>query len=124
MINEKTYQLIFDEVSAFLPQEWDRLVIYLEYGEDSYSFSFYVRNNKKYVKCYALPGIDEDKLMASFKRIDKAVLKERKKMNGEPWSNMTMTVSKDKDMHTDFDYTDLSAGSYKYSQQWKKKYLI
>lgn len=124
MLNEKVYQIIFDEISAFLPKEWDRLVVYLEYGEDSYSFSFYVRDNKQYVKCYDLPEINEDKLMDAFKRIDKAVLKERKKIKGDLWTNMTMTVDSKENMRTEFDYTDLTEGAYQYSKKWKQKYLV
>ena len=124
MLNEKLYQSIFDKVSAYLPDEWERLVVYLEYGEDSYSFSFYVKQKGKYVKCYDLPGVSEDKLMNTFKLIDNEVLKERKKTRGDLWSNMTMTVSNDGSMHTDFNYTDLSEGAYKYSKKWKAQYLV
>ena len=124
MLNEKTYQSIFDKVSAFLPDGWERLVVYLEYGEDSYSFSFYVKQNGEYVKCYDLPGVSEDKLMNAFQLIDKEVLKEREKTKSDLWSNMTMIVDNNGNMHTDFDYTDLSEGSYKYSKNWKAKYLV
>ena len=123
MLNEKIYQFIFDKIGSFLPEKWDRLVIYLEYGEASYSFSFYVRTNKQYVKCFDLPGISEEMIFKAFKEIDIAVSNERKKVNGDLWSNMTMIVDGDGNMHTDYDYTDLSDCAYKYSKEWKKKYL-
>ena len=124
MLNEKLYQNIFDRISVFLPDGWERLVVYLEYGEDSYSFSFYVKQKGKYVKCYDLPGISEEELMNAFKLIDKEVLEERKKTKRDLWSNMTMTVDNDGNMLTDYDYTNLSVGSYKYSKHWKAKYLV
>ena len=124
MMNEKIYQLIYDEISEFLPKGWKRAVIYLEYGEDSYSFSFFIKEKEQYIKCYDLTGVTEDELMNTFKRIDKAVLEERKKSTGNLWTNMTMVVTDDGSMHTDYDYTDLSENAYQYKKNWKKRYLI
>ena len=45
MMDEKIFQIIFDEVAAFLPNQWSEVVIYLEHGEDSYSYAFYVKVN-------------------------------------------------------------------------------
>ena len=123
MINEKVYQSIYDELEGYLPNGWDKLIVYLEYGNDSYSFSFYVKTDGKYTKCYDLPKISDEALAKSFSNIDKVVLKERKEEK-ELWSNMTMIVSNEGEMHTDFDYTDLSEGTYRYKQNWKDKYLI
>jgi hypothetical protein len=36
---------------------------------------------------------------------------------------MTMIVSSKGEMHTDFDYTDLSQGAYQYKKNWKRRYL-
>lgn len=122
MINEKIYQNIYDELDKYLVSGWDKLIVYLEYGKASYSFSFYVKVNDKYVKCYDLPGVSDDDLAASFKKIDKIVEKERKK-DKEPWSNMTVVIEKTGQMHADMDYTDLSEGTYQFKKDWKKKYL-
>jgi len=122
MINEKVYQSIFSELEGYLPEGWDKLIVYLEYGNGSYSFSFYVKADEKYIKCYDLPHISEDALAKSFAKIDKAVLKERDKEK-ESWSNMTMIVDSKGNMHTDFDYTDLSEGTYQFKKNWKKRYL-
>ena len=123
MLNEKIYQLIFDEISAFLPDGWNSLVVYLEYGENSYSFSFYVKINKRFIKCYDLPGISDEQLFEAFQKIDNAVMMEREKAKGELWTNMTMIVDNDGNMHTDFDYTNLTDCAYEYSKEWKSKYL-
>ena len=122
-MNEKIFQKIFDEIEKFLPQKWDKLVVYLEYLEGAYSFSFFVKQGKDYVKCYDIAEIDEDALMQAFKNIDIVVNIERKSEK-ENWTNMTMVVKPDGDMHTDFDFTDLSEGSYRYKKEWKAKYLI
>lgn len=121
MMNDKIYQMIFDEVSDFLPSEWTKVVIYLEHGEEAYSYSFYVKMKGKYMKCFDL-DISENKLLAAFSRIEKKVSKERSKLD-KCWSNMTMVVDDEGNMKTAFDYTDLSRGNYQYKKAWKKKYL-
>ena len=121
MINNILYQKIYNEISDFLT-DFDELIIYLEYGEASYSFSFYEKTGKNYVKCFDIPGINEDALMSSFRKIDAIISPERNKLK-EKWSNMTIVIFSDGDMKTDIDYTDLSEGSYKYKKEWKKKYL-
>lgn len=123
MINEKIYQGIYDELSKYLAFKWEKLVVYLEYGNASYSFSFYVKTQEGYVKCYDLPDVSEKALEDSFKAIDKLVSKERNKGEGEIWSNMTMIVTAAGGMHADLDYTDLSEGTYQFKKAWKKKYL-
>jgi len=122
-MNATVFQEIYDEIDKYLPQKWDKIVAYLEYMEGAYSISFFVKQDKEYVKCYDIPGINEDDLMKSFKTIDKVVNKERETLK-ESWTNMTMVVKPDGDMHTDFDYTDLTEGSYKYKKEWKAKYLV
>lgn len=123
MINEKIYQDIYDELSQYLTFEWEKLVVYLEYGKASYSFAFYVKNKEGYVKCYELPGVSEKALDASFQKIDVLVSKERSKDKDTLWTNITMIVTSTGNMHTDIDYTDLSGGTYQFKKEWKKKYL-
>lgn len=123
MINETVYQAIFDELSKYLPSYWDKLIVYLEYGNSSYSFAFYVQVGDKYIKCYDITGVSEKQLAKSFSYIDKVVSKERSKEKDKLWTNMTMTVTPTGALHTDFDYTDLSEGTYQFKKDWKKKYL-
>ncbi len=124
MINNKVYQDIYDELSQYLPDEWEKMIVYLEYGNASYSFSFYIKIKDRYVKCYDLPNVSDNKLSDSFAIIDDIISSERRKEKNELWSNMTMTVSKSGIMHSDFDYTDLSDGTYQFKKNWKKKYLV
>ena len=117
------YQIIFDELSQYLLPNWQKLIVYLEYGFNSYTFSFYVKDENKIVKCFDLPGVTEEALAASFKKIDIRVSEERRNEKGNLWSNMTMTVMNTGDMRTDYDYSDLSEGTYKHRKEWKNKYL-
>lgn len=122
-MNNSIFQNIFDECVQYLDSKWEELVVYLEYGEASYTFSFYEKINGRYVKCFDIPSINEKELMNSFKKIDRIVSAERNKEKGEVWTNMTMVVTSDGHMKTNFDYTDLSEGTYQYMKQWKAKYL-
>ena len=123
MINENVYQAIFDELSKYLTSDWNRLIVYIEYGNASYSFAFYIRTGDKYIKCYDIPDISEKELAKSFSIIDILVSKERNIEKEKLWTNMTMTVTKTGHMNADFDYTDLSEGTYQFKKNWKKKYL-
>lgn len=123
MINDKIYQGIYDEISKYLTPGWEKIVVYLEYGNASYSFSFYVKTKAGYIKCFELPDVSEKALDASFKKINKLVSGERNKEKDALWTNMTMIVTANGDMHADLDYTDLSDGIYQFKKEWKKKYL-
>ena len=123
MINENIYQAIYDELSKYITSNWSNLIVYLEYGDASYSFMFYIKEDDKYVKCYDIPNASEEELAKSFANIDKLISKERNSHKDKRWTNMTMTVTKSGHMHTDFDYTDLSEGTYQFKKDWKKKYL-
>lgn len=124
MINDKIYQSIFDEVSKYLPNGWDKVVIYLEFGEASYSISFYVREHGRYIKCYDLSDVSDEELYQSFKKINKEVMQQCNEILGEKWTNMTMVVEQSGKMHVDFDYTDLTENAYQYSKHWKRKYIV
>ena len=121
MMNDKIYQFIFDEISNFLPANWTKLVMRLEYGEEAYSYSFYVKIDGKYVNCYDL-DVSENNICAAFSRIDDEVFKERSKLDKDKrWTNMTMIVDNDGNMKTEFDYAEFS--DYQYEKAWEKKYL-
>ncbi len=122
MINKEIYQQIFDKIELFVPTNWEKIIIYLEYGEASYSFSFFYNDGDKYIKCYDIPSISEDKLYEAFKELNTIVSAER--IKGDLWSNMTMVVDRESNIKAYFDYTDFSSGNFEYMEKWKKKYLI
>lgn len=123
MLDTKIYQTIFDELKKYLPPKWDKLIIYLEYGESYYSFSFYIKTGDTFTKCYDIGYISENDLISSFDKIDKVVAQERKKYSQRLWSNMTMVVDPSGDMETHFDYTDLQEIAYQHKKDWKKQYF-
>ena len=120
MINKDIFQQIYNELEKFLPSEWNKVVAYFEYGAASYTFEFYVKTSNGYIKCYDFPNINEDALFNAFKVIDKLLSSNR---NNDDWTNMTMIVDGDGNMHADFDYTDLTDCAFQYMKDWKNKYL-
>jgi len=40
MVDNSIYQYMFDEISKYLLNDWERAVVYLEYGQNSYSITF------------------------------------------------------------------------------------
>ena len=123
MLSGMVYQKIYENLAVFLPDAWEKLVVYLEYGEEAYTFSFYVKVDGKFIKCYDLPGLDEEQLFRAYREIDLLVEPERNALPGGRWTVMTMLVDSDGKMHTDFDYSDLSSGTYEYRKAWKQRYL-
>ena len=120
LLLDTDFQKIFNELEVLLPRDWEKLVAYFEYGEASYLFYFYVLQGGKYIKCYDLLNASEDSIADIFREIDKILFKAQK---NQGWSNLTMVVDKEGNMHSDFDYSDLSEGAYEYHKEWKKKYL-
>ena len=124
MISESVYQAIYDEIRQYLATDWEKLIVYFEYGEASYLISFYAKYGSEYVKCYDLPNVLEDDLVNSFVKINDIVSAERNKEESQIWSNMTMVLDSTGNVHIDYDYTDLSNGTFQFKKEWKKKYLV
>ncbi len=122
-MNEDIFQQIYEELADFFPIDWDKIIIYLEYGKNSYSFSFYVKEDDEYIKCYDLPDLNENELLKAYKKIDSIICDERE-LDNMMWTNMTIIISPDGEFSADYDYTDLSENSYEFKKNWKKKYLI
>ena len=56
--------------------------------------------------------------------IDKIVGADRRKLDEKnQWTVMTMIVSEDGIMTTDFDYSDISENAIAYEKNWKEKYI-
>lgn len=121
MMKDSIYQEIYNVIEPLLPKDWEKLILYIEYGMASYNMSFYVGRKNNMVKCYNLPDLTEKEILEAYAQIDKIIAPERKG-ELEKWTNLTMVVEDD-GFHVDLDYTDLSQGSYDYKKKWKRKYI-
>lgn len=122
-MDDRIFQNIYDELEKYLFFDWTKVVFCFEYGDGSYSFSFYVKSNGIYTKCYDIESLNEKELEESFEKIDKMLIKERNKLE-KKWFIMTMIVERDGEMHTDFDYDYSNVDNYEQKKEWKKRYLI
>lgn len=126
MNHDVEFQKVFDKIEGFLPVDWNKLIFYVEYGENSYSMEFYVRKEEgEYIKCFALPGIKRVDLLRVFQEINLLIKQKRDTVVSEKqWSNMTMTVDRTGAFKADYDYTDLLEEAYEHKKLWKEKYLV
>ncbi|MDO4848943.1 MAG: DUF600 family protein [Coriobacteriia bacterium] len=126
MSSRNYYQELFDLLQPYLPAGWKRAVLYAEYGIASYSIEFFVKTaSGKYVKCFDLPGVDEEALDDTFDEMNEVYSVFRAELPGSSlWSNATIAINASGKMDADFDYTDLQESGYSYKQTWKAKYLI
>ena len=124
-MNETLFQSIFDKLQTVLPSEWKRVAFYAGYTEGSYTMKYYVDNGKDgYTDCFSVGNVKKAQLIQLFMSIDKIISSERKKLDDDHrWSILSMTVSSDGKIKTEFDYADISDNAIAYEQIWKKKFL-
>lgn len=123
-MNNIVYQQLFDKLQEGLPEEWDKVVLYIAYFEGSYAMKYYVKNDKNmYNDCYSIKGLSNSKLAKLFIGMDKILTPEREALGNKKWSVMTMIVSADGDFKVEYDYSKIDDISLDYEEAWEKKYL-
>jgi len=124
-MDEKIFQNIFDIISEFIPEGWDKMVFFAGYTEGSYSMKFYSKAGKgKYVDCFSFPGASKASLVKAFMKIDTILSKNRKELGeNNAWTIFSMIVDKNGKMKTDFEYDDHSEDMIAYEKKWAEKYL-
>lgn len=124
-MNNEIFQEVFDILQPVLPEGWEKMVLFVGYTTGSYTMKYYTSDNSgKYTDCFSPKGINKAQLIKLFMNIDKVVSSERKKMDEKSrWSVMTMLVSSEGSMQTEFDYSDISENVIAYEQKWKEKYI-
>lgn len=124
-MNNEIFQNIFDILQPALPNEWKKMVLFVGYTAGSYTMKYYTADdNGKYTDCFSQKGINKAQLIKLFMSIDKIVAPERKKLDDKNrWTVLTMSVTNDGSMKTEFDYADISENAIAYEQKWKEKYI-
>lgn len=124
-MEEQLFQDIFDKIQDDLPAEWNKVVFFAGYSDESYSMKFYSKDiGGGFIDCFSLPGITKAKLIKTFMDIDKILSKERNRLEGEnKWTIFTMIVDAEGNVKTYFEYGDHSDDMISYEREWKKKYL-
>ena len=118
------YEKILDELLDMVPTKWDEIVFYAEYTQVSYSFKYFVKSDSKYIDCFDIQGVTEDKLLQKFMKLDEIIRPSRADLSAKnKLIVMTIVFQNDGNFKTDFDYADVSENSIEYFQKWKVKYL-
>lgn len=124
-MNNEIFQKVFNLVQPFLPEGWNKMILYVGYTVGSYSMKFYTCDSQgTYTDCFKCKEISKAKLIQLFMSVDKLLAPERRTLDEKnKWSVMTMIVDSEGNMKTEFDYTDISENTIAYEQRWKEKYI-
>ena len=124
-MNEEIFQKVFDLIQPVLPSGWGKMVLFAGYTAGSYTMKFYTSDKKgAFTDCFSQKGASKTQLIKTFMGVDKYLSAERKKLaDKDRWTVMTMIVSSDGKMKTEFDYADISENAIAYEQAWKEKYV-
>lgn len=124
-MNNKIFQNVFDKIQPLLPEDWNKVILFVGYTEGSYSMKYYTYNSQgKYLDCFSQEGASKAKLIQVFMEINEILSRSRKELDEKNrWSVMTMIVNADGSMKTEFDYDNLSEDFIAYEQKWKDMYI-
>ena len=124
-MSNEIYQNIFNILQPVLPEGWKKLILFAGYTAGSYTMKYYiVDENDNYIDCFQQSGVSKAQLIKLFMNIDHIIRIKRTQLDSKNrWSVMTMIVSADGRMKTEFDYTDISENVIAYEQEWKKRYI-
>lgn len=124
-MDHEIYQKIFDILQPVFPKGWEKMVLFVGYTTGSYTMKYYICDNQGgYTDCFSQSGINKSQLIRLFMSIDQVISPERKKLDEKHrWSVLTMSVTKNGSMKTDFDYVDISDKAIAYEKKWKEKYI-
>ena len=118
------YQDIFDTLQEVLPDDWRKVVFYVEYGENSYSMKYFVdTGNGEYTDCFKLKDISKQDIIKAFAVIDSKIMPVRRELNKKDttWSVMTIVIDDNGNFKVDYEYS--SEGLTEHYEKWKEKYL-
>lgn len=118
------FQSVFDLIQDYLPDNWEKMVLFAGYTTGSYSMKFYSKQNEKFVDCFSFDGVTKSDLIKLFMKIDKLLKAERNRLSGkDKWTVFTMSIDNKGAMKTYFDYQDHSEDMIAFEKEWKKKFL-
>ena len=124
-MSEEIFQRVFDLIQPVLPNEWEKMVLFVGYTAGSYTMKFYTSDKKGvFTDCFSQKEANKTQLIKTFMSINKTLSASRKELaDKDRWTVMTMIVSAEGKMKAEFDYTDISENLIAYEQAWKEKYL-
>lgn len=121
------YNFIIDKLGVFLPNDWNKIVLYANIEGNSYEINFYVysNNNDKVINGYDLEIVDEEAIDDAIDDIYEMFKQnlEKLKLNGEPyWKTATLILDRNNIVKVEYGYESIE-DIYEFKMIWKYKYL-
>lgn len=126
------YQQITDAIVAMIPENWNRVLLYAQVGEESAMVYFYYYPDGKDTPQYSLDiagkwDVDPAWYDALEKKLYDLFINLRRRfieLGHEPWTNLTLTLESDGRIGVDYDYADKeSSDSYEDLIIWRYQNL-
>ena len=71
MSSEDIYQSMAERLAEVLPDDWENVILYGEYGTASYSMDCYIDcGDGKFTQCFEMESVSEDKVLEAFSDIN------------------------------------------------------
>ena len=122
-MGELPFQKIYELLEPTLPENWQKIVMYMEYDDDSYTMKYFVKYAAgNIVDCYDLKNTSLEQLRDVFSAIDDLVYEKREELK-EKWQVATIIINSTGKFRCDFTYLDEDQNIEEYYQTWKKQYL-
>ena len=116
------YEKIIDELTAILPEKWEKVCLYSHVREDTYEFFFYVKLDGKYIQYVELEdlcGVSKEEIRGVFDKLYDILLPD---FMENAWNVLTYIVTNDGKYNVEYDYDDID-NSIVYQENWEEKYL-
>ena len=116
------YEKIIDELTAILPEKWEKVCLYSHVREENYEFFFYVKLDGKfiqYIELEKLCGISKEEIRGVFDKLYDILLPD---FMENAWNVLTYIVTNDGIYNVEYDYEDFD-DIISYRKAWKEKYL-
>lgn len=117
------YQNIYDYIDPTLPENWQRIVLYAAFRDESCEIKYYVKTDK-YIDCFILTD-DHKNLLQIMRSLYQTISDERNNFDtNEKWKLITVIIESDGTVNSYFDYSDDFWQNPKFMDQWTHSYLI
>lgn len=117
-------QDLYDIIYPTLPKEWDKLVVYAVFLNETYGIKYYVRENTKtFIDCFEL-DIDGQVLLNIIGSIYYLLSDiRRKNYEHKKWYGITAVINSTGDFTVDYEYFEKNINSDEYYEKWRNIYL-
>ena len=116
------YEKIIDELTAILPEKWEKVCLYAHVREDTYGFFFYVKLDGKFIQYIELEkqyGVSKEEVRGVFDKLYEILLPD---FMENAWNVLTYIVTNEGKYNVEYDYEDFD-DIISYRKAWKEKYL-